>query len=40
MILKGLNIHIYPNKKQKLLIQCNFGYNRFVWNQMLHVVHV
>ncbi|MET1247170.1 helix-turn-helix domain-containing protein [Sporolactobacillus sp. STCC-11] len=26
MTLKGLNVRIYPNKKQKLLIQCNFGY--------------
>ncbi|TGA96110.1 transposase [Sporolactobacillus shoreae] len=35
MPLKGLKVRIYPNKKQKLFIQCNFGYTRFVWNQML-----
>jgi transposase, IS605 OrfB family, central region len=35
MTLKGLKVRIYPNKKQKLFIQCNFGYTRFVWNQML-----
>jgi putative transposase len=38
MTLKGLNVRIYPNKKQKLFIQCNFGYTRFVWNQMLHML--
>jgi len=38
MPLKGLKVRIYPNKKQKLLIQSNFGYNRFVWNQMLHML--
>ncbi|MDN3954212.1 RNA-guided endonuclease TnpB family protein [Sporolactobacillus laevolacticus] len=38
MSLKGLKVRIYPNKKQKLLIQCNFGYTRFVWNQMLNML--
>ncbi|MDN3955100.1 RNA-guided endonuclease TnpB family protein [Sporolactobacillus laevolacticus] len=38
MPLKGLKIRIYPNKTQKVKIKMNFGYNRFVWNQMLNLL--
>ncbi|WP_353948729.1 transposase [Sporolactobacillus sp. Y61] len=38
MVLKGLKLRIYPNKEQKLKIKLNFGYNRFVWNQMLNMM--
>jgi putative transposase len=33
--LKGVKLRIYPNKEQQTSIKLNFGYNRFVWNQML-----
>lgn len=35
MVLKGIKLRIYPNAAQQLKIRLNFGYNRFVWNQML-----
>ena len=35
MVLKGIKLRIYPSKEQQLSIKLNFGYNRFVWNQML-----
>lgn len=35
MTLKGIKLRIYPNREQQLEIKLNFGYNRFVWNQML-----
>lgn len=35
MTLKGIKTRIYPNAEQQLKIKLNFGYNRFVWNQML-----
>ena len=35
MVLKGIKLRIYPNKEQQTSIKLNFGYNRFVWNQML-----
>lgn len=35
MVLKGIKLRIYPNATQQLKIKLNFGYNRFVWNQML-----
>ena len=35
MTLKGIKLRIYPNSEQQLKIKLNFGYNRFVWNQML-----
>ncbi|PAK87251.1 RNA-guided endonuclease TnpB family protein [Lentilactobacillus parakefiri] len=35
MVLKGIKLRIYPNAAQQLKIKLNFGYNRFVWNQML-----
>ena len=35
MVLKATKIRIYPNLEQQLKIRMNFGYNRFVWNQML-----
>ena len=35
MVLKGIKLRIYPNAEQQLKIRLNFGYNRFVWNQML-----
>lgn len=38
MVLKGLKCRIYPNKEQQLKIKLNFGYNRFVWNQMLNMM--
>jgi len=38
MALKGIKLRIYPNKEQKLSIKLNFGYNRFVWNQMLNMM--
>ncbi|RYL93724.1 helix-turn-helix domain-containing protein, partial [Sporolactobacillus sp. THM19-2] len=38
MVLKGLKLRIYPDKEQKLKIKLNFGYNRFVWNQMLNMM--
>jgi putative transposase len=38
MVLKGLKLRIYPNQEQRLKIQLNFGYNRFVWNQMLNMM--
>ena len=38
MTLKGIKMRIYPNKEQQLKIKLNFGYNRFVWNQMLNMM--
>ncbi|WP_156637283.1 helix-turn-helix domain-containing protein, partial [Lentilactobacillus kisonensis] len=35
MVLAGVKLRIYPNQAQQLKIKLNFGYNRFVWNQML-----
>ncbi|WP_235874520.1 RNA-guided endonuclease TnpB family protein, partial [Secundilactobacillus hailunensis] len=35
MTLKGIKLRLYPNRDQQLKIKLNFGYNRFVWNQML-----
>jgi len=35
MVLKGIKLRIYPSKEQQTNIELNFGYNRFVWNQML-----
>lgn len=35
MVLKGVKLRIYPNAEQQLKIKLNFGYNLFVWNQML-----
>ena len=33
--LKGVKLRIYPSSEQQMSIKLNFGYNRFVWNQML-----
>ncbi|MCT2882625.1 transposase [Lentilactobacillus buchneri] len=38
MTLKGIKLRIYPNQEQRLKIKLNFGYNRFVWNQMLNMM--
>ena len=38
MALKGVKLRIYPNQEQQLKIKLNFGYNRFVWNQMLNMM--
>jgi putative transposase len=38
MTLKGIKLRIYPSKEQKTSIKLNFGYNRFVWNQMLDML--
>ena len=38
MVLKGIKLRIYPSKEQQLNIRLNFGYNRFVWNQMLNML--
>ncbi|MCH4163326.1 MAG: transposase [Lentilactobacillus diolivorans] len=38
MALKGIKLRIYPNQEQQLKIKLNFGYNRFVWNQMLNMM--
>ena len=38
MTLKGIKLRIYPNRGQQLEIKLNFGYNRFVWNQMLNMM--
>ncbi|ALJ97745.1 transposase [Lactobacillus phage CL1] len=38
MTLKGIKVRIYPNQEQQLKIKLNFGYNRFVWNQMLNMM--
>lgn len=38
MVLKGVKLRIYPNSEQQLKIKLNFGYNRFVWNQMLNMM--
>ena len=38
MTLKGIKLRIYPNQEQQLKIKLNFGYNRFVWNQMLDMM--
>ena len=34
---KGIKLRIYPNLEQKQKIIDNFGYCRFVWNQMLNM---
>lgn len=33
-----MKLRIYPNRKQQLQIKRNFGYNRFVWNQILNMM--
>ncbi|KRL20760.1 RNA-guided endonuclease TnpB family protein [Lentilactobacillus kisonensis] len=38
MVLAGMKLRIYPNQTQQLQIKLNFGYNRFVWNQMLNML--
>lgn len=38
LVYKGIKLRIYPNKEQQDKILCNFGYNRFVWNQMLDMI--
>ena len=38
MTLKGIKLRIYPNLEQQMKIKLNFGYNRFVWNQMLNMM--
>lgn len=38
MALKGIKLRIYPTSEQRLKIKRNFGYNRFVWNQMLSMM--
>ena len=38
MALKGIKMRIYPNQEQQLKIKLNFGYNRFVWNQVLNML--
>lgn len=38
MIYKGVKLRIYPNQEQQIKIKLNFGYNRFVWNQMLNML--
>lgn len=38
MTLKGIKLRIYPNLEQQDKIIDNFGYNRFVWNQMLDMM--
>ena len=38
MTLKGIKLRIYPNQEQQMKIKLNFGYNRFVWNQMLDMM--
>ena len=38
MPLKGIKLRIYPNLEQQDKIIANFGYNRFVWNQMLDMM--
>lgn len=38
MVLNGIRLRIYPSKEQQLRIKLNFGYNRFVWNQMLNML--
>lgn len=36
-MIKGYKIRIYPNKKQKILIEKHFGACRFIWNYMLNL---
>ena len=38
MAYKGIKLRIYPNKEQQLKIKLNFGYNRFLWNQMMDML--
>lgn len=38
MTLKGVKLRIYPSLEQQDKIVANFGYNRFVWNQMLDMM--
>lgn len=38
MAYKGIKLRIYPNQEQQDKIIANFGYNRFVWNQMLDMM--
>lgn len=38
MTLKGIKVRIYPNQNQQNKIRANFGYTRFVWNQMLNMM--
>jgi len=37
-VLKGIKLRIYPSQEQQLDIKLNFGYNRFVWNQILGMI--
>lgn len=36
--MKGVKLRIYPNLEQQDKIIANFGYNRFIWNQMLNMM--
>lgn len=36
---KGIKCKIYPNRKQKELIDMTFGHTRFVWNEMLNMIN-
>lgn len=38
MAPKGIKLRLYPNQEQQDRIKMNFGYNRFVWNQMLNMM--
>jgi len=38
MTLKGIKLRVYPNLEQQDKVLANFGYNRFVWNQMLNMM--
>ncbi|GAX03685.1 transposase [Secundilactobacillus pentosiphilus] len=38
MTYQGIKLRLYPNQDQQLKIKLNFGYNRFVWNQMLNML--
>jgi transposase, IS605 OrfB family, central region len=39
MVTKGLKLRIYPNQQQRQRLEMNFGCTRFVWNQMLAMLH-
>lgn len=36
---KGIKCKIYPNRKQKELIDMTFGHTRFVWNEILNMMN-
>ena len=38
-MLKGIKLHLYPNKTQKDQTWQMFGNDRFVWNQMLAMMN-